>query len=191
MADGTGTVAALAGRRIDAAGAAVSLFPADRIEVVERAIRAQLQRNRVRELVCAASCGADLLALNAAETLGLRLRIVLPFDVQLFRERSVVDRPGEYPWGDVYDRVVREAQRSGDLVILGFAADDPDAYEKTNDAILDEALAAASETKTKALAIVVWDERRKTDRDYTAHFAEGAKVRDMTVLSISIVDDGV
>jgi hypothetical protein len=162
-------------------------FPADRIDDVALAIRQRLATDDVRVLVCSAACGADLLALSAAAELGRRRRIVLPFAVELFRERSVVDRPGAYPWGERYDAFVREAQASGDLVLLGFDLADAAAFEKTNERILDEALALAFGTGEKTEALAVWDAPRRTDRDYTEHFVRQAEFRRMPVTSIPIV----
>lgn len=138
-------------------------------------------------LVCAAACGADLLALAAANELGLRRRIVLPFAIELFRERSVADRPGPYPWGELYDRLVREAKDAHDLRLLGFDPDDPTVYEKTNVAILEEALSVAIGTGDETEAIVVWDSHLRTEHDYTEQFAQEAQRRRIPVKSIAIL----
>lgn len=151
------------------------------------AIRERLTSGGVRALVCAAACGADLLALSVASDLGLRRRIVLPFAVEVFRAGSVVDRPGAYPWGELYDRFVQEARSGGDLILLGFDPHDPSVYERTNGGILDEALSMAAETHDEAEAIVVWDEERRSGHDFTGHFASEARLRSMQVTPIAIL----
>ena len=138
--------------------------------------------------MCAAACGADLLALAAAAELGLRRRIVLPFAIQIFRARSVVDRPGLYPWGELYDRFVAEAQAAEDLQVMDFDLEDPAVYEKTNEAILDVALSLGAAEKKEIEAVVVWDTRLRTVHDYTEHFVQQAQRRILPVRSIPIVD---
>jgi hypothetical protein len=108
-------VIALAGRRVDASDATQKRFPAENASAVKRQIRDFLQSNDASALVCAAACGADILALEAAGELGLRRRIVLPFDKATFRASSVVDRGGD--WGERYDRVVSEVEGQGDLFV--------------------------------------------------------------------------
>ena len=144
----------------------------------------------VTALVCAAACGADLVALQAARELELRRRIVLPFSVEMFKKSSVIDRPGADPWdwGKMYDRFVREAEDAGDLHVLGYNPDDPEVYEKTNEAILDDALAIAAPDEVEAEALVVWDKRLTTGHDYTAHFLHQAERRHMPVKTIPILE---
>jgi hypothetical protein len=179
-------VAALAGRRTDAAGAAAARFP----EVVSRAVRGRLvdalRAAEVRTLVCAAACGADLLALSAATELGIRCRVVLPYAPEVFRQRSVVDRPGE--WGPLFDRTIAAAQRLGDLRILDLSPDDAQSFERTNAAIVDEAERLARETTQRTpLAFVVWDGPNGKPNDYTADFVELARGRGFDLEPIEIL----
>lgn len=167
-------IAALAGRRVD------------RSARVEDAIREALKRDAVHELVCAAARGADLLALTVAADLGIRRRIVLPYDAQQFRLRSVVDGSDADEWGRLYDRAVGEATAEGMLRIVGIDSGDPEVYEKTNAAILDEAQAIASTTKRELEAIAVLDNERAGQPDYTAHFAEEARRRGIPVRSVTM-----
>ena len=67
-------------------------------------------------VVSSAACGADLLALEQAGGLGLRRRVVIPFDRERFRAGSVVDRPGD--WGGLYDSILDAVGAQGDLVVL-------------------------------------------------------------------------
>ena len=181
-------IAALAGRRIDGPAPGVCRFPSDRIDMVKRAIQTRLREDGVRALVCAAACGADLLALEAAGELGIRRHIVLPFPVKVFKEGSVTDRECPLDFGKLYDRFVREAQDANDLRLLELNADDPQAYEKTNEAILDDARAIASAQEDEVEALAVWDKRLQSEHDYTAHFIHQAERRHVVVRSIPILD---
>jgi hypothetical protein len=181
-------IVALAGRRIDAPDAIPERFPSRCIAPVRERLRAALRERRASALVCAAACGADLIALALAEELGLRRRIVLPFAGDDFRRRSVVDRPGD--WGEPFDRLVAEAAGRNDLEILGLPAADPGVFQSTNAAILDRALALARETDEPACAFAVWDGPLTGHTDYTQDFVETAQRRGIPVQSIAIVDAG-
>lgn len=181
-------IAALAGRRIDAPDAPTPRFPAARIDAVQRAIRARLEHDGVRVLVCAAACGADLLALSAAEELQIARHIVLPYAIERFRAGSVTDRPSTYPWGESYDRFIAQAQAEGALTLLGLDPDDPAVYEKTNFGILEEALMIAAQRHDSAEALVVWDARLRREGDITEHFAHAAQARGMPVAAVPILD---
>jgi len=168
----------------------VSRFPADRIEHVKRALHDRFRTDGVSALVCAAACGADLVALKTASELGLRRRIVLPFSVAMFKKSSVIDRPGADPWDweKMYDQFVGEAESAGELQVLGYSPEDPEVYEKTNEAILDDAFAIAAPDEAELEALVVWDARLRSGHDYTAHFLHQAERRHMLVKSIPILD---
>jgi hypothetical protein len=178
-------IVALAGRRIDGADADVERFPhRDQADVRGRLLQLFVER-QVDTLVCAAACGADLLALDAASELGLRRRIVLPFSPARFRETSVIDRPG--PWGALFDRIVTEVEASGDLVTLGLDEHPEAAYATNNRAILDEALMVAAPTNDPAasvLAVIVWDQVSRGPDDMTADFGREAMLRGLTVLEV-------
>src|SRR3954453_19171963 len=113
---GGGAVIALAGRRGDAAGTDPPRFPPEAVPAVRQRLADLLTKERAVALVCSAACGADLVALEEAERLGLRRRIVLPFPPERFRKTSVNDRPGD--WGPVFDRLVAAAGATGDLIVL-------------------------------------------------------------------------
>jgi hypothetical protein len=74
-------------------------------------------------LVCSAACGADLIALEAAEQLGVRRRIVLPFAPPPLPQDIcyVIDRPGD--WGAVFDHQIATTSASGDLVVIDLERD--------------------------------------------------------------------
>ena len=146
----------------------------------------ELLQARATAVVCAAACGVDLIALTEAESLGLRRRIVLPFDVARFRKTSVIDRPGE--WGEPYDRVIAAAEKSGDLLVASgeVAASEDELYLLANRIILDEAVALAHDGSSAA-ALLVWDGKSRGPGDITAQFADSARERGLQVLELRIV----
>lgn len=165
-------IVAAAGRRIDAPDAAEPRFPLSAVPRVRSAVRRLLEAGATT-LVCSAACGADLVALTEAEALGLRRRIVLPFEAKRFRLSSVIDRPGH--WGEPYDRVIAAAERAGDLVLApsGDAQPDDERYLLANRVILDEALALTGGATARAL--LIWDGVARGPGDVTAHFGASAR----------------
>jgi hypothetical protein len=177
-------VLALAGRRVDALGAKPIRFPQQNIHLVEERIRSLLRSQHVDALVCSAACGADLLALAVAGELAIRRRVILPYARDLFRDTSVVDRPGD--WGERYDRVLDAVNARGDLIVLEGPKDDT-SYAIVNSAILDNALAMAREFQQAANAAVVWDGVARGADDLTAEFLAGARTRGLEVAEVSTI----
>ena len=161
-------VMALAGRRIDAAETDPPRFPLKNVPMVRERLAALLAAEHAEALVCSAACGADLIALEEAERLGLRRRIVLPFPAKRFRETSVIDRPGD--WGPVFDRLIYAAEAARDLVVLdGKDGDDDAAYAAANQAIISEAetiaRATGDGTPFRLVAVIVWEGSARAGTD--------------------------
>jgi hypothetical protein len=169
------TAAALAGRRIDAVDAKVSQFPLAMIPIVKRAISDLLRKEEVNLLVCSAACGADLVALDAAFEIGIRCRIVLPFEQSRFRQTSVTDRPGD--WGVLFDRIVSLVDSKGDLIVLPDGQNPERAYQHANEVIIREVSAVLN---PRRLAILVWEGRPRQRGDATAEFRRLAKAAGMS-----------
>jgi hypothetical protein len=188
-------VAALAGRRVDAPGAEHPRFPLANVEAVAERLRTVLADLKPEVLVSSAACGADLLALDAARKLGIRQRIVLPFDASRFRASSVVDRPGD--WGHLFDSLYEEALSSNDVVILPCGGEDNDAYAAATDQIVTEAVSLAKDTNPEGVgllgreptAIVVWDGESRGEEDLTAKFAALAANSGMRVVEVATLGD--
>jgi hypothetical protein len=178
-------IAGLAGRRIDAIDADPIRFPETREDVVASRIAVALKERDVTTLVCAAACGSDLLALDAAQREGIATHIVLPYGAATFRRTSVVDRGPT--WGAAFDRLIGDAEARDALSILGLDPDDKRVYEKTNDGILDEALALAGNEPARVIALAVWDGEIVGRTDYTADFTTAACTRGIAVQSIPIL----
>jgi hypothetical protein len=187
-------IIALAGRRVDPPNTDTSRFPPENVELVRERLRSFLEDRQAAALVCSAACGADLVALEVAKTLGLRRRIVLPFGPERFRETSVVDRPGN--WESLYDRTIDAVMQAGDLVVLDGAGEGGAAYAAANERILDEMLqlagvAAALGHKSTgyippetALAVIVWDGQSRGEDDATERFADSARRRGLAVEAV-------
>lgn len=178
-------IVALAGRRIDAPHAEVERFPERCAETVRERLRAALLDAGASTLVSAAACGADLIALTAAEELGLRRHIIIPSSIEDFRAHSVVDRPGD--WGPIFDRLVSEAQTTGDLEIINVPETGSAAYLKVNAEILERATIIARDAHEPLGAFAIWDGPLIGRTDYTQDFVETAQKRGVLVRSIGII----
>lgn len=172
-------IACLAGRRIDPIDGDPPRFPLDRSVEVGRKISKVLVERKISRLVCAAACGADILALEACATLGIPATIVLPFSATLFREISVTDRSGD--WGPRFDRVIAHARLRSDLVELGYERDDEEAFLGANREIVARVERAAANEK---FAIVVWNGTARGEDDATADLAEHARAAGLTVIDV-------
>ncbi len=180
--DPNGTVLALAGRRIDSAGADERRFPPENEAMVAVRIRNMMVSAASQAVVCSAACGADILALEGARQLGLGRRVVLPFSRQQFRATSVADR-GE-DWGRRFDAIL-QAMQSEDILELNFQAGNSEAYAAVNSKIIDEAAGWASITGRRALAMVVWNGFSRGATDLTDGFRRLAVERKLEVIPVS------
>jgi hypothetical protein len=175
-------IVALAGRRVDAPDAKEKRFSPENAESVKERIRKFLQTENATALVSAAACGADILALEAAGELGIRRRVVLPYDKVTFKHASVIDRPGD--WGERYDLILTEVDEKGDLIVDDYD-EDVESYFAANHDILDQAEELAEETGQQLSAVVVWNGQTRGEEDVTGHFLEEAKQRGLKVTEIN------
>lgn len=181
LLDPNGTVTALAGRRIDAEGVGDRRFPAENEAAVARRIHDMLVGTASTGIVSSAACGADILALECAGTLGLRRRVVLPFPRQRFRSTSVVDR-GE-AWGARFDAILSKLAKN-DIVELNWEGNEDEAYAAANVRILDDASRIAEAESQRVLAAVVWNGVARGRADLTEAFRQLAADRAMEVVSV-------
>jgi hypothetical protein len=177
-------IIALAGRRVDTADAKDTRFPLRNVETVRTRARALLKEKGATALVSSAACGADLIALSEAGQLGLRRRVILPFERGRFRETSVTDRPGD--WGLLYDYILDAVEASGDLVVLECGSDD-EAYAAANRAILDEAVMLGKSLHQPVAAVLIWNGVSRGEGDLTENFAVEARNRDLPVTELLTV----
>ena len=177
-----GAVVALGGRRIDAEPTSTPRFPFDQVDRVGMEIADQLRRTQAVALVCSAACGADLIALETAQKMGLPTRIILPFSAARFRETSVVDRPRPKFWGSMFDRVTSAARADGNLVELDAPEEADDVYSMTNGVIIREAKKLSgfndrerSIGSLRLIALVVWEGASRGSDDNTNKFVQLAQ----------------
>ena len=175
-------IIALGGRRIDAADAKICRFPPDNVSVVRKRLQKLFAECAAKTLVSSAACGADLIALSEAGALGMRRRIVLPFNRERFRKRSVVDRPGD--WSAMYDRILDEVSTAGDLILLNHSGSESEAYAAANLAILDDAVALGQQLHEPVVAVLVWDGKPRGDDDLTQALGDEARSRGLRVLEL-------
>jgi hypothetical protein len=175
-------IIALAGRRVEAPDAPKPRFPANQVENVRARLHEFFTSHEVTGLVCAAACGADILALEVAGELGLRRRIVLPFGRAHFRAMSVVDRGGD--WGERYDTLIAAVEAQGDLVEFAHDKDDMQTFFTGNLDILNQAQWLAGQTGEDLAALIVWDGNSRGADDVTGHFKQEAEARGFGVAEI-------
>jgi hypothetical protein len=174
-------ILALAGRRVDAVDAKQQRFPAKNVDMVRERIRSLLQTQSAVALVGSAACGADLLALSEASKLGLRSRVVLPYGREKFRTTSVTDRQGD--WGPLYDKLLNEVEKSGDLIVIPANSEDT-AYGETNQSILDQALLLGRQLTDRVTAVLVWDGKSRGQGDVTEKFGIYARNKSIPVVEV-------
>lgn len=177
----SGSVVAVAGRRIDPASATVARFPSASIPALGKVFREFFIREPPALVVASAACGTDLVALDAAVDLAVPIRIVLPFEPARFKAGSVTDRLDPRHWGALFDRLLG-ALPSSDLIVLDEGAEP---YSAVNAAIVD---AAADRSAVRRIAVVAWEGEPRGDEDFTWQFARLAAARQFTVLEISTLD---
>jgi hypothetical protein len=161
-------IVALAGRRIDSPEAETTSFPLSNLNRVRNDLHDLFARLQPFALVSSAACGADLLALDEAGKLGIRRRVILPFDSEQFLKSSVIDRPGE--WRLIYQRIVDELAASRELLVIGTDLDRDAAYSLVNSVILAQARDLANYFDLPMTAVLVWDGKPRGPSDLTETF---------------------
>jgi hypothetical protein len=174
-------VIALVGRRIDAEDNAEARFPLAMVPVVRERLQSLFRKSGVTTMVSSAANGADLIALEAAGSLGIRRIVILAANRDQFRASSVSDRPGN--WDALYDQILDDVETKGDLHVIGIQLDQ-DAFAKVNTRILDEAGQIARDISEPLQAVVVWNGRSRGNGDLTEEFAVEARRRGIQVLEI-------
>jgi hypothetical protein len=175
-------VIALSGRRIDDVHSKKSRFPLSNVALVRLRTRLMLKAQDVQMLVSSAACGADLIALQEADSLGVSCRIILPWSRERFKQSSVADRPGD--WSVIYDEIIDSVSAKGNLVLINQTSLEPN-YFLVSQAILDEAVTFAQQMGTCAGAALVWDGSSRGNHDVTDEFGKEARKRGLRVIEVN------
>jgi hypothetical protein len=93
-------------------------------------------------------------------------------------------RPGE--WGSLYDRILDEVQKAGDLQILDLKSGEQ-AYAETNHMIVDEAISLGQKLLVPVNAVLVWDGKSRGEGDLTEEFGRYARSRKVAVIEVMTV----
>ena len=182
-------ILALAGRRIDATQEEVISFPIKNIAIVRYKLRELFISLKPSLLISSGSCGADLLALEVAGELGIARSMIIPFAPELFKLKSVEDRPGD--WAGLFDRIYEQVSREEKVLVMNYPVDDRNAYRKTNIDILDraQALSENSGDEKDIRAVIVWEAGNKGEHDITAHFRNAAEQRGFKIEEINTLKE--
>lgn len=180
-------IVALAGRRVDPKERFPPRFSSTTgsVETVRQQIHDSLLSLQTSVLICSAACGSDLLALVEAGKLGIRRRVILPFNRHMFRAASVIDRPGN--WGQLYDTVIDEVLANGDLVTAHNASSKHASYLAVNHMIVDEAISLSGVLEQTVIAIRIWEGHSRGRGDLTEEFGEYAQSMGIRVFDILTV----
>lgn len=182
MSEKRRSVAVLGGRRLASAGGASGSWTAE-LDRISSELKALLVDEQVTLLVCAAAAGADLLGLAVAAELGIRCHVILPYEPDVFCQRSVADQ-GEY-WSSLFEKLIPIIAERGDLTVLDLSLEDEvGAYCETNRVLIDDLLAKAA--VAEAIAILVWEGKSRGDGDFTGFLqslARNAGIRECTILT--------
>ena len=147
-------VVLFSGHMIDRPDRPRERFPQRLERAVYESIRAWLQQNNALIGVSSAACGADLLFLEALESLGGESHIVLPYHRDEFLEDSV-ELPGITGWGPRFEGQLahsRVVYASSSRPLHGGVA-----YEYANQLVEGLGLLRARELETELMALAVWD----------------------------------
>jgi hypothetical protein len=182
-------ILALAGRRIDATQDEVISFPTKNIAAVRDKLRGLFVSFKPSVLISSGSCGADLLALEVAGEQGIARSMVIPFAPELFKLKSVEDRPGD--WTGLFDRIYEEVSKEEKVLVMNYPADDCNAFRKTNIDILNraKALSENSGDEKEVRAVIVWESGYKGEQDITAHFRNAAEQRGFKIEEIDTLKE--
>lgn len=171
-------IIAFAGRRIDGPEDNTVRFPSENVERVKQQLYSYFIDKGVKYLVASAACGGDLLALDAAQSLNVHTRIVLPYDGETFKAKSVIDRPGD--WEKAFDKVLNRKDLN-DVINLGLAEDNAEAFWQVNLRILSEAENLANKIPLPVQVLIAWDGEKKPSNDTTMLFIEEATSRHLQI----------
>ena len=184
---GVPQVVVFAGHRVDEPGAASPRFPEERVEAVKERIKERLLDTCSRFGYSSAASGADILFLEAMQSIGGRTYIVLPCDEAQFLQESVASS-GEH-WVERFQAVKAAATEvivsSHERLNLGSVA-----YDFSNELLYGLANMRAKQFGTELVHLAVWNGRDATRRGGTADILKRWRTRTSDVIILRPVDAG-
>ena len=149
-------VVLFSGHMIDRPDRPEPRFPPQLEGAVYASIRGWLERHNGLIGVSSAACGADLLFLEALESLGGESHVVLPYDAEDFLADSV-EVPGVEGWRPRFEKQLAEARvvcASSSRPLHGGVA-----FDYANQLVHGLGLLRARELETGLVALAAWDGR--------------------------------
>ncbi len=148
------SVAVFAGGMADPASCETPRFPVSAESSVRDRIVSWLDAESVRWSFSSASCGSDVIFLEAAQSIGVKTHIILPLRVDLFIESYL--RPAGQDW---VDRFLRVLDRAASKTILNeqVAEDKSSVFDFSNRMIAARAALHATGLNASKKALAVWD----------------------------------
>ncbi|MGB0597787.1 MAG: TRAFs-binding domain-containing protein [Rubripirellula sp.] len=179
-------VVAFSGHMIDAESRQKPRFPDAATADVDTAIRQWLVQQQAFIGYSSAACGADLLFQKAIQDFGGESRIILPFDVEPFRQQSVAFAGPK--WNSLFDEVINNATQ----VIIASpqrTRGDGIAFEYANLVLHGLATLRATELQgenCEPIGLTVWDGGPGQGRGGTAHVVKQWQDLGMEVHQIDV-----
>jgi len=148
------SVAIFTGHLMDRTGSEVR-FPHDRIDSVRKQLMACLERHDVGFGYSAAANGGDLLFIDATHRRNGESHIVLPLNVELFRELSVTGDPS-LDWEGDFNRAI---ERAAEIVVVNEFSRTGDSlhFEYANLVMTGLTILHARSLGVEIVPIAVWD----------------------------------
>ncbi len=147
-------VVVFTGHRVDEPGSISKRFPAEFAANIKRAIKDRLIQSNSRVGYSSAASGADILFIEAMQSLGGRTHIILPCSEEQFIKESVVS--SGIAWVRRFRRVITKANE-----VITASPQRPAtasvAYGYTNDLLHGLAIMRADELATELVHLAVWD----------------------------------
>ena len=149
------TVLVFSGHMIDGPESNEPRFPESAEDYVRKEIKNELSKYDVCIAYSSAACGADIIFLEEVVKKGGEINIILPYDIENFKETSVnVVSNGD--WGARLDVLIADASQVTVLAQINNDSNGP-AYDFTNRYILGSAIARAKIINSEVEYMAIWD----------------------------------
>lgn len=145
------------GHMVDRPGRIPPRFPMARAVEIGRRIAGELEILQATDGFAAATCGGDILFLEAMLARGGRIHVTLPCAAEDFRRDCVDLIPGT-DWGARFDRILQQAS-SLEVLSQQYASDNAMASECCSRVMLGLAARLAAKKAEEPMVLALWDGR--------------------------------